>query len=83
MRDLSCNFEIVFKESGPDRLVLRDLGPWDKYRTVTNGIELVLQELKFAAVLPPGRRLFYYDSDGDFTEVLLDEDGKFREFKVF
>ena len=59
-----------------DRVVIMDEGPWDVYLSVTNAAEQVVQEL-----LPRlgGRRLFYYDSGGDYSELLI-KDGKFAGF---
>lgn len=52
-------------------LVIRDLGPWDRYMTVTNAAETVVSELVDRGALPPGRRLFYYDSEGHLDELLV------------
>jgi hypothetical protein len=58
-------------------LLIRDLGPWDKHPSVTNDAENVV-----AALLPflYGRRLFYFDSEGDLGELVI-RDGKFAAFK--
>jgi hypothetical protein len=60
------------------RIVIRDLGPWDMYQTVTNAAESVVDELSTSDRLV-GRRLFYYDSEGDLGELLI-KDGKFAGF---
>jgi hypothetical protein len=73
-------FEIVADQSTPDILVLRDVGPWDEHPTVTNAIERVIADLRDRYHLPPGRRLFYYDSHGELTEALLDSDGRFAGY---
>ncbi len=61
-------------------LVIRDMGPWDKHRTVTNGAEHVVEELVNQGKLPDGRRLLYYDSDDVLDEIVV-KDGKFAGFK--
>jgi len=60
-----------------DPLVIRDIGPWDQHPSVTNDAEAVVQDLKLR--LPPGRRLFYYDSEGQRDEIVI-EDGCFAGF---
>lgn len=60
-----------------DALVIRDCGPWDKFFTVTNAVEEVVEQLRFAGLLRPGRRLFCYDSSGDLDEIVLTADGRF------
>jgi hypothetical protein len=57
-------------------IVLQDLGPWSSFPTITNSAEEVVAAL--APVLD-GRRLYYYDSDGDLTELEY-KDGVFTGF---
>lgn len=59
----------------PDRIVIRDVGPWSKHKTITNDAEGVIKRLDPA----PGQRVFYYDSEGNLDE-LVHEDGKFVRF---
>lgn len=73
----NANYTIV--AVGLDRVVIRDVGPWDKYLSVTNDAENVVRELAGNALLRPGRRLFYYDSDGQLDEILF-KDGQFIGF---
>jgi hypothetical protein len=63
-------------EDKPDHVTILDVGPWDKYKTVTNAAEEVVAEL-----LPMlhGRRLDYIDSEGE-RAVLKIKDGKFAGF---
>lgn len=72
-------FEIVrnFRDTP---LIIRDLGPWDMYKTITNAPEAVVHELVKRGVLPDGRRLLYYDSEGVLDELVM-KDGKFKEFR--
>ncbi len=60
-------------------LLIRDLGPWDSHPSVTNDAEAVVAELAASGKLPEGRRLYYYDSDGELDE-LLHKDGQFLGF---
>lgn len=59
------------------RVLIKDLGPWDKYMTVTNAAEWVVDEL---APMLNGRELHYIDSEGDLDQLLV-KDGKFAGFK--
>lgn len=69
-----ANYEI--EEHTADRVVIRDVGPWGHYLTVTNAAEAVVAEM---LTLLDGRRLFYYDSDGLLSEILI-AGGKFAGF---
>lgn len=69
-----ANFELV--EHDNRRVLIRDVGPWDRYLTVTNAAEQVVAEL---APMLNGRRLEYIDSLGD-TAVILIKDGQFAGF---
>lgn len=76
-----ANYRIV--RSDAHRLVLRDVGPWNQHLTITNDAEFVVGE--FAESLTCGgpdgqpRRLFYYDSEGEFSE-LTHAAGRFTGF---
>lgn len=72
-----ARYELVKAESDADRLVIRDVGPWEDHPTVTNDAVRVVSEL--AANLVGGRRLFYYDTDGRLDEILI-TDGRFAGF---
>jgi hypothetical protein len=54
-------------------MIIEDLGPWDKYMTVTNAAEEVVQEL---APRLGSKRLFYIDSEGQCDELKV-EGGRF------
>lgn len=69
----------VIKDRPGEPLVIRDIGPWDKYLTITNGAEEVVKDLFNRGYLPDNRRLFYYDSDGDLDE-LVHSNGTFVSF---
>ncbi len=68
------NYEII--EETDACVLLRDIGPWHKYLTITNGAEGVV---KAVAPMLRGRRLEYYDSEGD-REQLIVKDGEFAGF---
>jgi hypothetical protein len=73
------NYQIVSNtENKP--LIIKDIGPWDKFMTVTNNAEGVVEELFAAGYLNNGRRLFYYDSENELDELIHDG-GKFTGFK--
>jgi hypothetical protein len=73
-RGRSPRFEII--EETSDMVLIRDLGPWDKHLTVTNGAEEVVEIL---VPMLQGRRLEYLDSEGDRARLLV-KDGKFLGF---
>ncbi|MCC6671076.1 MAG: hypothetical protein IT458_08445 [Planctomycetes bacterium] len=60
-------------------LIIRDVGPWDLYPTVTNDAENVVRTLLASRLLLPGQRLHYYDSEGQLAEILI-HDGRFAGF---
>ena len=60
-------------------LVLQDLGPWDQHLTITNDAENVVTGLVALGKLTGGRRLFYYDGEGELTELVV-KDGRFSAF---
>jgi len=51
-----------------DQVTLADLGPWERFPTITNSIEEVLLDLKSKALLRPS--VYYYDSENEKTEAL-------------
>ena len=57
-------------------LVIQDLGPWDRYPSVTNAAEWVVEML---APRLRGRRLEYIDSVGNRDQLMV-EDGQFAGF---
>jgi len=62
-------------------LVIRDIGPWDEYLSVTNDAENVVKELRAIGMLPDGRRLFYIDTEGESAEIVI-KDGEFSNFDM-
>lgn len=71
-----ANYAIILVESNDEQLVIRDIGPHHLFRTITNDAEHVVMNL---ASQLDGRRLFYYDSDGQLGEI-CHEDGRFAGF---
>lgn len=71
-------YEVVEREE--DRLVIRDIGH-KLNMTVTNGVQQVVDELREKGRLPNGRRLFYYDREGQLDEIVV-ENGKFVRFNA-
>jgi hypothetical protein len=70
----SAKFEVV--RSDNETVVLRDVGPWSEHPTVTNDAEQVVESL---GRWVGNRRLLYYDSDGELTE-LKHEGARFTGF---
>lgn len=71
-------FEMVENLPG-DPLIIRDVGPWNKYKTVTNDAENVVKKLVAQGMLFGRRRLLYYDSEGVLSELLI-RDERFDGF---
>ena len=75
-----ARFEIVSARPGADRVVIKDIGPWDGCLTVTNDAERVVAKVQMLGQLTGGRsRLFCIDSEGVKGELLI-KDGKFAGF---
>lgn len=71
---IRCNFEVV--SVAIESVTIRDLN--NGRMSVTNDAENVVAELRRAEILIPGRRLFYFDSQGHEDEILWQEDGSVR-----
>jgi len=70
----SASYSIV--EDSNDYLILQDNGPWSDFPTITNDAENIV---KMLGVRLNGRRLYYFDSDGEIGELLI-KDGVFAGF---
>lgn len=57
-------------------LVIKDVGPWNAFMTVTNAADKTCAELWNGGLLRGGRRLLYYDSLGQLGEI-IHKDGVF------
>ncbi len=75
-----ARFVIVAQDSTPERLVIRDVGPWSEHPTVTNDAEAVVRELVEGGMLGAGRELLYYDSEGTLDQLLV-KHGQFAGFQ--
>ena len=74
------NYQVMSQmPAGP--VIIKDLGPWDQYLSVTNGAEDVVEELYAKGILTDGRQLLYYDSEMQLDEI-THKDGKFTGFKA-
>ena len=73
-----AKFTVVPNESTPEALVIGDTGHTEG-RSVTNDAEYVVAQLVAEGSIRLGRRLFYYDSQGQLDELLV-RDGKFAGF---
>jgi len=71
----------ISKNVPGEPLYIRDVGPWDRFPTVTNDAEAVVDYLRAHNLVWQGRRLIYCDSDGHWDEILL-KDGSFSGFRT-
>lgn len=74
---MKANYEVI--KTTPEVVTIVDLGPWDRFMTVTNAAEEVVKELFYSGDLKLGQRLFYYDSEHELDELLI-RDGEFAGF---
>jgi hypothetical protein len=75
----SAQYCFVHRETTPGLLVIRDLGPWHSFPTVTNDAANVVADLHRRGILR-GRSLVYYDSDRNICQILHD-DGRLLGFR--
>lgn len=76
MIEQKANYRMV--GNTPELIILQDVGPWDKYITITNAAEAVVAEIEKTYGIG-SRRVFYYDSDNELTELVV-KDGRFAGF---
>ena len=69
----------IILENTPDRLLIQDVGPWDVHLTVTNGAEMVIEDLLRAGHLNNRSEVEYIDTDGEH-DLLLVRDDKFAGY---
>ncbi len=73
--------EYTVDEVTEDRVVITDVGHLGDHPTITNDAKHVVERLILGGHLLPGRRLFYYDSDGALDELLVSwPSGRFAGF---
>ena len=66
------NYEIVEDSiTGEDPLIIKDVGPWNKFTSVTNNAERVVIDLFVSRKLMEGQRLLYYDTEGNLDEIVI------------
>lgn len=61
-----CSFEVVLIEA--EAVTIRDLNRGGK--SVTNDAAHVVEQLRAVGFLAPGRKLLYFDSDGELDEIV-------------
>jgi hypothetical protein len=67
-----ANYVIVeepFNSAPGERIVIRDVGPWDAHPTITNDAENVVKQLYADGRVVDGMTLLYYDSEGVLDEI--------------
>lgn len=75
-----ANYRVVQEAVDGKPLILRDIGPWDRYMTITNAAEWVVEDcIKRCLLAPNGTRLLYYDSENELSELKV-KDGYFAGF---
>lgn len=77
---MKSNYEIVSQSK--DFVVLRDIGPWDHYMTITNNADDIVADLFKTGMLTVNKRLLYYDSENNLDEILL-TNKQFAGFKPY
>ena len=75
-----ANFDVVEQNDRKGYVVIKDLGPWDQFMTVTNAAEWVVEKLFVDGILKQGERLFYWDSEGTLDEIII-VDNQFAGFR--
>lgn len=73
---VKSNFDVLVDRE--QFILLMDLGPWDKFRTITNDAENVVKEMAQRGL--GDRKLFYVDSEGGITQLIHDGGGVFITF---
>ena len=73
------NYKIA--SSDCSTVILRDVGPHDKYLTVTNDAENVVRDIHRKGLLSSSQDLYYFDTEGELTELIY-ENGKFSRFRT-
>jgi hypothetical protein len=77
-----ANYRVHGERLGGSVVLIEDIGPWDQHLTVTNDAEGVIERLYASGELKRFQRLFYYDSEGDISELVISADGVFQGFYV-
>ena len=75
---MRSNYNII--KDTKDYILLKDIGPWDIYKTITNDAEGIIYDLKH---ILNQRQLRYIDSEGDTCALLYSNTYKFRALSLF
>lgn len=65
---ISCNFEII--KNTTEYLLIKDVGPYDQYMSVTNDVENLIEHLYNSDVLCDKQSLLYIDSSNRVDEIV-------------
>lgn len=65
-------YHVVEEDFTGDRVVLRDVGPWDRRPTVTNDADAVVADLLATSRVNRSGRIYYFDSCGEPNELRHD-----------
>ncbi|MDP2730292.1 MAG: hypothetical protein Q8O55_07410 [Dehalococcoidales bacterium] len=74
---ICANFRI--EKDTPKYILLKDLGPWGRFRTITNAADDVVSMVNSITPIR-GRKLYYYDSDNELTELKVNNEQRFAGF---
>lgn len=69
----------LIEEKSDEIVIIRDVGPHNRFMSVTNDAEAVVESLIKKGELKTGQRLFYYDTENRLDELLV-KGGKFAGF---
>jgi hypothetical protein len=72
-----ANYRVI--DANSEQVILRDVGPWTEYPTVTNDAEWVVEQV---APMLSGRQLLYFDSMNSLSELRV-RNGKFAGFAPY
>lgn len=72
----TANYQVLVDQK--NFVLLLDVGPWDKFKTITNAAEDVVFDQHIKGL--GNRKLFYVDSSGDMTRLIHNGEGKFIDF---
>ncbi len=65
---LRCRYRFVKINSR--EVVIRDIGPWSEFMTITNDVEALVEHMYEVHQLFRNQRLFYYDSEDQLDEII-------------
>jgi hypothetical protein len=74
---VKANYSIICNVK--NALIIQDDGPWDDYKTITNDVEYVVNELYTSGLLNNNKVLLYVDSDNELA-IIRHCSGQFLEF---